>query len=211
MLRREIEQRKAFDDQAYQVQLALMTEIQAIAARTRTEDVSQEEFDSKREAALISLVRKQKGVGTVLDRVANRFEEFLVEVKNNRLDEAENQLAPEQRIETRFDERIIGPIRQLDSELISLASRQFDNARRAVRDQAELEEIVDQSVELQLAILEEMKRILSAMADSESFQEIINDFLEVKSKTTEIKGGIKDRIKPEDGIFDGDDDDIFDK
>lgn len=146
-----------------------------------------------------------------MDRVANRFEEFLVEVKNNRLDEAENQLAPEQRIETRFDERIIGPIRQLDSEMISLASRQFDNARRAVRNQAELEEIVDQSVELQLAILEEMKRILSAMADSESFQEIINDFLEVKSKTTEIKGGIKDRINPDDGIFDGDDDDIFDK
>ena len=211
LLRREIEQRKAFDDQAYQVQLALMTEIQAIAARTRQDGVSQEEFDSKREAALIALVRKQKGVGTVLDRVANRFEEFLVEVKNNRLDEAENQLAPEQRIETRFDERIIGPIRQLDSELISLASRQFDNARRAIRDQSELEEIVDQSVELQLAILEEMKRILSAMADSESFQEIINDFLEVKSKTTEIKGGIKDRIKPDDGIFDGDDDDIFDK
>jgi hypothetical protein len=211
LLRREIEQRKAFDDQAYQVQLALMTEIQAIAARTRQDGVSQEEFDSKREAALIALVRKQKGVGTVLDRVANRFEEFLVEVKNNRLDEAENQLAPEQRIETRFDERIIGPIRQLDSELISLASRQFDNARRAIRDQSELMEIVDQSVELQLAILEEMKRILSAMADSESFQEIINDFLEVKSKTTEIKGGIKDRIKPDDGIFDGDDDDIFDK
>jgi hypothetical protein len=211
LLRREVEQRKAFDDQAYQVQLALMTEIQAIAARTRTDSVSQEEFDSKREAALIALVRKQKGVGTVLDRVANRFEEFLVEVKNNRLDEAENQLAPEQRIETRFDERIIGPIRQLDSEMISLASRQFDNARRAVRNQAELEEIVDQSVELQLAILEEMKRILSAMADSESFQEIINDFLEVKSKTTEIKGGIKDRINPDDGIFDGDDDDIFDK
>tara|TARA_B110000495_G_C23041404_1_gene624903 strand:- start:786 stop:2987 length:2202 start_codon:yes stop_codon:yes gene_type:complete len=211
LLRREIEQRKAFDDQAYQVQLALMTEIQAIAARARQDGVSQEEFDSKREAALIALVRKQKGVGTVLDRVANRFEEFLVEVKNNRLDEAENQLAPEQRIETRFDERIIGPIRQLDSELISLASRQFDNARRAIRDQSELEEIVDQSVELQLAILEEMKRILSAMADSESFQEIINDFLEVKSKTTEIKGGIKDRIKPDDGIFDGDDDDIFDK
>lgn len=211
LLRREIEQRKAFDDQAYQVQLALMTEVQAIAARTRADGVSQEEFDSKREAALIALVRKQKGVGTVLDRVANRFEEFLVEVKNNRLDEAENQLAPEQRIETRFDERIIGPIRQLDSELISLASRQFDNARRAIRDQAELEEIVDEAVELQLAILEEMKRILSAMADSESFQEIINDFLEVKSKTTEIKGGIKDRINPDDGIFDGDDDDIFDK
>ena len=44
-----------------------------------------------------------------------------------------------------------------------------------------------------------------------SFQEIINDFLEVKSKTAEIKGGIKDRINPDDGIFDGDDDDIFDK
>ena len=169
LLRREIEQRKAFDDQGYQVQMALMTEVQAIAARTREPGMSLEDYDSKREAALIGLVRKQKGIGTTLDRVADRFEEFLVEVTNNRLHEAENQLAPDQRIETRFDERIIKPIRRLDAELVSLASRHLDNSRRAVRDSNELNQAVAQAVDVQMQILEEMKRILSAMADSESF------------------------------------------
>ncbi len=211
LLRREIEQRKAFDDQAYQVQMALMTEVQTIAVRTREAGTAQEDFDSQREAALINLVRKQKGVGTAMDRIANRFEEFLVEVTNNRLHEAENQLAPDQRIETRFDERIIQPIRRLDSELVSLASRHLDNSRRAVRAQNELDQAVNQVVNVQSQIIEEMKKILSAMADSESFQEVINDFLEVKKNQTDIKGGIKDRLKPKDDIFEKDDQGIFDQ
>ena len=211
LLRREIEQRKAFDDQAYQVQMALMTEVQAVAVMTPDPGMSKEEFDAQREAALIGLVRKQKGVGTAMDRVANRFEEFLVEVTNNRLHEAENQLAPDQRIETRFDERIIQPIRRLDAELVSMASRHLDNSRRAVRSPDELDQAVDQTVVVQLQILEEMKRILSAMADSESFQEVINDFLEVKKDSTEIKGGIKNRLKPKDDVFEDDDNGIFDK
>ena len=210
LLRREIEQRKAFDDQAYQVQMALMTEVQAIAARTPEPGTIREDFDSQREAALIALVRKQKSIGTALDRVANRFEEFLVEVTNNRLHEAENQLAPDQRIETRFDERIIQPIRQLDAELVSLASRHLDNSRRAVREPTELDQAVDQAVAVQMRILEEMKKILSAMADSESFQEVINDFLEVKKASADIKGGIENKLKPKDNVFE-DDDDIFDK
>lgn len=210
LLRREIEQRKAFDDQAYQVQMALMTEVQAIAVMAQGPNVSQADFDAQREAALIGLIRKQKGVGTAMDRVANRFEEFLVEVTNNRLHEAENQLAPDQRIETRFDERIIQPIRRLDAELVSLASRHLDNSRRAVGDSEELGQAIDQTVAVQQQIVVEMKKILSAMADSESFQEIINDFLEVKQDTTDIKGGIKDQMKPKDDVFENDDD-IFDK
>ena len=211
LLRREIEQRKAFDDQAYQVQMALMTEVQAIAVRTIGPGVTQEDFDAQREAALIGLVRKQKGIGTAMDRVADRFEEFLVEVTNNRLHEAENESFPDREpIETRFDERIIKPIRRLDSELVSMASRHLDNSRRAVRDPSELIQAVDQVVVLQLRILEEMKKILSAMAQSERFQGIINAFLEVKKGATDIRGGIKDQLKPKDDIFENEDD-IFDK
>jgi hypothetical protein len=208
LLRREIEQRKAFD-QAYQIQMELSTELQAIAARRLGPGVSPEDFDSQREAALIALVGGQKGIGTAIDRIATRFEEFLVEVKNNRLDEAENEIAPDQRIETRFDEKIIQPIRRLDQELVTMATRQIDNCRRVVSDPEELSKVVDQTVEIQQQILEEMKRILSAMNDSESFQEIINDILEVKQDATGIKADIKNRLKPKD-VFD-DDDGIFDK
>lgn len=208
LLRREIEQRKAFD-QAYQIQMELSTEIQAVAARQLGPGVNQADFDSQREAALINVVSSQKGIGTAIDRIATRFEEFLVEVKNNRLDEAENEIAPDQRIETRFDQKIIQPIRRLDQELVSLATRHVDNCRRAVQNPEELAQAVQQAVLVQQQILEEMKRILSAMNDSESFQEIINDILEVKQDATGIKSDIKNKLKPKD-IFD-ENDDLFDK
>ena len=205
LLRREIEQRKAFD-QAYQIQLELTSEIQAIAARTPGLGTTKEDFEIQREASLIELVRSQKGVGTAIDRVANRFEDFLVEVKNNRLDEAENAIAPEQRIETRFDQKIIQPIRRLDSELVSMATRHLDDCRRAIQTEDQLDNAVGQTVAVQTAILEEMKQILAAMNDSESFQEVINDLLEVKEDILKNKKEIKDAQKPKDvfedkGIF----------
>ncbi len=205
LLRREIEQRKAFD-QAYQIQMELATEIQAVAARRVAPGTSKDDFDSQREAAFIELVRNQKGIGTAIDRVANRFEDFLVEVKNNRLDEAENaaDLGDDQRIEVRFDQRIIQPIRQLDTELISLATRHMDNCRRAVAAEDELGAAVETTVEVQLLILEEMKRILSAMNDSENFQEVINDLLEIKEKAAGVQSGIEKAMKPKD-VFEGDD------
>ena len=207
LLRREIEQRKAFD-QAYENQMALTNELEATAARRIEAGMTQAEFDFEREAQLIKLVKKQKSVGTSIDRVASRFEEFLVEVKNNRLDEAENEIAPEQRIETRFDERIIKPIRQLDQEWVSLATRHIDNCRRVVREPDELYQVVDEAIAVQQQIMIEMKKILAAMNDSESFQEIINDILEVKQDAAGIKTDIKNRLKPK-NIFE-DDDGIFD-
>ncbi|MEM9942861.1 MAG: hypothetical protein AAF939_14955, partial [Planctomycetota bacterium] len=105
LLRREIEQRKAFD-QAFQAQTNLAAELQAMIARKRNPAIQSGRFDAQREAEIIELIRTQKGIGTAIFGIAERFEEFLVEVKNNRLDEAENELAPDQRIETRFDEKI---------------------------------------------------------------------------------------------------------
>ena len=208
LLRREIEQRKAFD-QAYQIQLELTTEIQAIAARQPKPGTTEEDFEAQREASLIELVRNQKGVGTAIDRVASRFEDFLVEVKNNRLDEAENAIAPEQRIENRFDQKIIRPIRQLDSELVSMATRHLDDCRRAIQTKDKLETAVGQTVAVQTAILEEMKKILSAMNDSESFQEVINDFLVIKGEEEKIKKLSKEAQKPEKGVFEDEDKEIF--
>jgi len=101
LLRREIEQRKSFE-QIYQAQLELMSAVQVVGASEMTEGMALDKFHRALETKLIELIRDQKGVGTSVDRIANRFEEFLVEVKNNRLDEAENALAPDQRIETRF-------------------------------------------------------------------------------------------------------------
>ena len=137
------------------------------------------------------MIRDQKGVGTSVDRIANRFEEFLVEVKNNRLDEAENALAPEQRIETRFDEKIIRPIRSMDQNMISVANRHMDNCRRLSNDAVALDTAVEQTVTIQQEILQEMQLILGAMNTSESFQAIINEMLNIKASTKSISSGIK--------------------
>ena len=208
LLRREIEQRKAFE-QAYEVQMELAAEIQAVAAKRPEPGVSASQFQSQRESELIALVRSQKSIGTAVARVADRFEEFLVEVKNNRLDEAENAIAPSQKIEARFDEGIIQPIRRLDQELISLATRNLDNCRRVSEDEEELAQTVDQTSLVHQRVLEEMKKILDAMNDSENFQEVINDLLEIKEDASAVKSDIEKKLKPKD-IFD-DNDDIFDK
>ena len=200
LLRREIEQRKAFE-QIYQAQLELTAEIEAVAASEPEPNVPIEKFHSQREAKMISMVRDQKGIGTSIDRIANRFEEFLVEVKNNRLDEAENELMPSQRIEKRFDEKIIRPIRYLDQEIISVATRNMDNCRRVEREQNELDVAVNQTIVVQQQVLDSMKKILDAMNNSETFQEILNEMLEVKRTTDSIGDGI-DKIKANQTITD---------
>ncbi len=209
LLRREIEQRKSFE-QIYQAQLELMSAVQVVGASEMVEGIDPNKFHRALETKLIELIRDQKGIGTSVDRIANRFEEFLVEVKNNRLDEAENALAPDQRIETRFDEKIIRPIRSMDQNMISVANRNMDNCRRLASDALALDTAVDQTVEIQQQILEEMQLILGAMNTSENFQEIINEMLNVKASSKSISSGIKqlkskqtiDTEEDAEGIFD---------
>jgi len=207
LLRREIEQRKAFE-QAYEKQMQLATDLLAISSREVPSGADAEAFKTQRESDLIALVREQKGIGTSIARVADRFEEFLIEVKNNRLDEAENEIAPSQKIEARFDLGIIQPIRELDMELISLATRNVDNCRRVANLSEELLPAVDATALIHQQILSEMKKILSAMSDSENFQEIINDLLEIKGGAKKVGDGIEEKLKPKD-VFE--DKDIFDE
>lgn len=86
-----------------------------------------------------------------------------------------------------------------------MATRNLDNCRRAATTPAEFEQAVGQTVAIHNEILEEMKKILSAMNDSESFQEIINDILEVKKEQMLLLNqGIKKKKDPFDKkkIFD---------
>jgi hypothetical protein len=207
LLRREIEQRKAFE-QAYESQMDLLAQVQMVPLQTPAGDAPDPAFFNQLELELIAMVRNQRGIGTSIARVADRFEEFLVEVKNNRLDEIENELFPEQNIETRFDRKIIQPIRQLDQELIALATRHIDQCRIDASRQAELINAASQANLVQQRILEEMKRILDAMNDSENFQELVNDLLRIKEDSRSLKLDIEKRAQPK-GIFD-DDSDLFD-
>ncbi len=202
MLRREIEQRKAFQ-QAYEAQMELAAELRAVAGM-RPNGQTPEQFKAMREERLITIGRDQKAIGTSINAVANRFEEFLVEAKNNRLDEDEQALAGGQTIEQRFDGGIIQPIRRLDADLIALASRSLDNCRRLVDDPQELLTAVTDTGQVHAQIMAEMKRILDAMVDSENFQEVVNKLLEIKRNEMQIKTEMDKRNKNEDDIFDDD-------
>ena len=201
LLRREIEQRQVFD-QAYDTQLTLATELQAIIAKTKPANQSEADFVAAREKALIAATRAQKAIGTSAVRVADRFEEFLVEVKNNKLDEAENAIAPDQRIETRFDQRIIQPIRALDENLISLAARHMDHCRSLINDPEGLRAAADQADQTHQEILAQMKSILAAMTASEGFQGIVNDVISLRIGTEEIIKRSEAAETPEEGNID---------
>ena len=141
LLRREIEQRKAFQ-RAYDSQLEVMAELQALAAAERLSE-SEEKFDAERQDRIISLARDQKLIGTNVSTIADRFEEYLVETQNNRLDE-DNIVAGLKSFSERFDNNIIKPIRYLDGELIATASRNIDNCRRLLNNRSGLSDAVGQ-------------------------------------------------------------------
>jgi len=215
LLRREDEQRKAFE-QAYETQLSLTTDLEAVSITQPRPDETAEDFHRRREMKLLELAQTQKGVGTAIDRIATRFEQFLVEITNNRLEEAEKRLAPgRSSLNERYDQKIIKPIREIDSQLISQTNRFLEACRRVESDNAKLQQSVGETIVVQNKILEKMKDILEAMNDSRSFQEFLNEILEIIDLEDRIGKGIEkenDQRSKTDGILEeAEPDDIFGK
>jgi hypothetical protein len=210
LLRREVEQRKAFLN-ARDQQVDMRGELEEWLAAWSEND-STESFAASQEAGLIRLLRDQKGLGTMVDRVASRFEEFLVEVKNNRIDESEAAagIEPQNRLMARFDNGIIQPIRELDRDPIARATRQLDAVRLAVSAGENLDGAVAQSLAVQQEIVERMDKILAAMTSSEDYQEVVNTALELKADQQRLRKDIEKSLQPKD-IFDEEGlEDVFD-
>ena len=210
LLRREIEQRKAFLN-ARDQQVDMSGELDNWLARWSESDPAKD-FAASQESDLIRLLRDQKGLGTMVDRVAVRFEEFLVEVQNNRIDESEAAagIAPENRLMARFDNGIIQPIRELDRDQIARATRQLDAVRLAMSAGENLDESVDLALSVQREIVERMDKILSAMTSSEDYQELVNKALELKADQQRLRQDIEKSLQPK-NIFDDEGlEDVFD-
>lgn len=199
LLRREIEQRKAFQ-QAYDAQMNLIAEVRQVAA-IPNEGGTAEQIRERMQNALVNLFRSQRGIGTSVNLVAKRFEEFLVEVQNNRLDEETAKIDPERTIQNRFEREIIVPIRNMDNGPIADAARAIDLCRRHIDQSEPFRAAIGETLEIQEQILEQMRQILAAMESSETFQEMVNRLLEIKRieeslrKQLDGKGNLK-------GIFD---------
>ncbi len=176
LLRREIEQRGVFQ-MAYDRQLELTSQLkQSVAAGAGPDAAAKRDL----EARLLALYREQRAVGTSVVAVADRFDEFLVEVYNNRLDEQSGVTDPGQSIQGRFENDIIAPIRSMDEQLISAAAAGMDQARRVMNDPAGLNQAASETEIIQEQILEAMRVILAAMQSSENYQEAVNRLLEIR-------------------------------
>ncbi len=184
LLRREIEQRQAFE-LILKNQEELQVDLRALAATVNETGATLD--DAKIAGDMLGWQRRQKLVGTNMATVADRFEEFLVEVQNNRLDETETEIDASQSIEVRFNERIIEPIRALDQEGITQAVQLLDQSRRSIGDHAALAVSVRQTADRQDAIIEAMRTILAAMEDSETYQELVNLAIEVRERQKQIR------------------------
>jgi len=221
LLRREIEQRKAFE-LIIGNQEKLIYDLQANA-----DAVVDENSDLKPDEVLDNLrdvQRRQKLVGTNVSRIADHFQDFLVEAINNRLDEAESEIQQTQSIRERFDERIIRPIRGLDGKQIIRAGQLIELTQRTVVldsvtnqktiDVDALTSAIRDAIAKQSEIIDRMQEILASMKDSETYQEIVNKVIEIKRTEERIRE--KARQKKDDfggdGIFDDEQDggeDIF--
>ena len=206
LLRREIEQRALFQQERSN-QLQLLTDLRALIASTTTANVL-----ADRQQTLIEFQNRQKNVGTNLFQVAERFAGFLEEAKNNRLDESEKALTDQIEgqsqtivsLQTRYAQRIIEPIRNLDSTEVYLASQSLEEARSLLGEPAKFAETANQTAELQESIVRRMDQILSAMEDSQTYQEIVNQVIALKR----LEQGLLDSINIKQGTPDKND--IFD-
>jgi hypothetical protein len=180
--------------------LEIVSQTRQLAAAAG-DKVTPAQLREQRQSDLLGIHRGQRSVGTAIDSVAKRFEEFLVEVQNNRLDEETKKVDPNRTIEARFDNEIIKPIRQLDQEEISSAVRNLDNCRRNLDNPAELTNAVNETAVVQERILERMRTVLAAMEDSENFQEVVNKLLEIKRAEERMQQQLKKKETPAD-IFD---------
>lgn len=199
LLRREIEQRALFQQERTN-QLQLLTDLRALIAAGSAAD---DETLAKRQQSLIDFQNRQKNVGTNLFQIAQRFSEFLEEAKNNRLDESEKVLSDQIEgqsqmivsLQTRYAERIIEPIRELDSSEVYVASQALEEARGQLAQAAQFAETAGQTAELQEIIVQKMDAILAAMEDSQTYQEIVNQVIALKR----LEQGLLDAIKTKQG------------
>lgn len=198
LLRREIEQRAQFQQERSN-QLQLLTDLRALLAAMNANPSGQGQLQQ----TLIEFQNRQKTVGTNLFQIAQRFSEFLEEAKNNRLDESEQALGEQMAgqaqsvlsLETRYAERIISPIRALDSGEIYWAGQALEAARAESTDPSRCSENARQSAELQETIVKKMDAILAAMEDSQTYQEIVNQVIALKR----LEQGLLDSIKTKQG------------
>lgn len=169
LLRREKEQRQEFE-RLLKSQEDLTTETRALAATV----AGQKELSEEQKLAVMAIGRRQKLVGTNTGTIAGRLAEFLIEVKNNRLEEEGGPL------ERRLSEKIIVPMTQINAEGVPEAMRRLDKSRRLAAAAAERDPALNDAVAQQEILAAQMREILIHMVKAEGYQEAVNLLYEIE-------------------------------
>jgi hypothetical protein len=196
LLRREIEGRRAFETIIKQ-QEELVVELTGIGESYPATGAAPSETAEGLAQRLVELARKQKSVGTSVAAVADRFDGILAEARNNRLDEpiagaapgadAVAQTSPTANITQRLEMQIVLPLRELDEAAISGVGRHIDATSRGLGQAESFRESSAATLEQMNEVLAAMRRILAAMQDAETFQEIVNKTIEVKRNQEQVR------------------------
>jgi len=193
LLRREKEQRQEFE-RLLKNQEDLVTDGRALEADTRSaESISAEQRD-----LLMQITRRQKVLTGNVGAIADRLDAIVIEVGNNRLEEAEGK------IQTRLQRDIIAPMRALVDSSAPEAMQRLDQARRLASDSQQRSEALEQGLAKQEEMAEAMREILRHMVRSEGYQEAVNLLYELQKSQQEVYDRTvkerQDRIK---GILEG--------
>jgi hypothetical protein len=167
LLRREREQREDFELQITE-QINLRTDMEALAIELQQAAIPDSERTLNPSTTLAGARQRQRNLATVLEKIANRFEELLIEAENNRLDEESG------RLRERLENQIITPLRDLDLNELKSVEQGLETARLSLAQPQSASAEIEKVIATQETIIAKMNEILTYMVKAEGYQEAIN-------------------------------------
>ena len=186
LLRREREQRQELE-RLLKTQEGILIETTAMLADVKSGQDSLESLSADMRANLLQMMRTQRVLGTNLSAIASRFQSFLIEVINNRIDEEKGTLR------RRLQDKIITPLQGLDQFEVQDSIRGIELSRRSLDKPEELEKALEETVEKQREVVAKINEVLEAMVKAEGYQEAVNLLNEIKRAEEEVHRLTKER------------------
>ena len=175
MLRREKEQRQEFE-RLVKNEEDLLTDCRALLAGIR----AAANLTPQQKDQLMQYQKRQKLVGQNTAAIAERFASIVIEVRNNRLEEEGG------RLQTRLENDIVGPMREVAGPMVAEAMQLLDRTRRQAAAAAERDQALADATARQEQIVARMKEILTHLVKSEGFQEAVNLLYEIQKAQTDV-------------------------
>lgn len=129
---------------------------------------------------LLNLARRQKGVATVLQSIANRLQGIVEEIAINRIE------GDEAKLQRRLKDQVVTPLQKLAAERIPAIVSNMDKGRREAKTGKELAVCLTLIETEQAAVSEEIRLVLAAMSESEDFQKAVNMLYEIQRAQQDV-------------------------